>query len=220
MKIELPANMSIVGSTKSGKTYLMKKMLKDFLPKIDYLVILSPTCELSGDFKCFGNNTNPEEGTVVHTFDNVSEFKSIINEIVSSQDKISRAHSKMETPSLFLVLDDCVNTNILSFKGIIDSLSTRSRHYNLSIAILAQRMRSIPSTFRLNTKYFILFSCSNMLEMERFLEEYCIKSERKNIRSALKTIYAEPYNFIFADNFQQNPTKRLLKNGKEYILKD
>jgi len=218
-KIKLPCNISIAGNTMCGKTHLLKKLLREqLIPQLEYLIILAPTCAISDDYLEFQENTIPERGLVVQKFEDPSMFKNIISEIVESQDHLLRNYPKKRIPSIMIILDDCVGLPILQFKGIIDKLSTASRHYNISLVVLVQRITALPRTFRLNTKFMILFNCSNFTELERYIEEYVPKKYKKLINDHMEEIFNVPYNYIFTANFATRIKDRLWLNGKDNIV--
>ena len=217
--LQLPSNILIAGSTRSGKTHLTKKILDSgVLAKTDYLIIFSPTANISGDWDKYRLNDNPKYGRVIQIFDDVSAFNSILMEMISSQKELLKHHSKNEIPSIIIILDDCLNTNILRQRGLIDQFSVSSRHYNMSMFILVQKIRGAPKTLRLNCAYFILFSCSNFLELQTALEEFVPRKFRKNIEKHIVEIYNIPYNYILCDCFNPRMKDRLRLNGEEYLI--
>ena len=227
----VPSNAIISGSTRSGKTYLLKKLLKDqILKKIDYLIILSPTANLTSDWDEpeFRENDKEEKGLVVQKFHKVADFQTIIEEIVEQQTAIiehneDKAKKDQYLPQVFIVIDDSIYQKILSYKGIVDKLSIRSRHLNISLWVLVQKLKGIPRSFRVNSRYCFVFNSSNYSELEAFTEEFCAKEMRKNLRRQLQDIFNESYNYILCDCFSTKLCDRLYLNGKELLydrLKD
>lgn len=214
--IKIPSNISIAGATSSGKTYLTKQIIRQIYSQLDYLIVLSPTCHISDDWSEFKENDDPNKGTVVQFFE--KDVINVLEELVSSQTSICNTYGKKELPSILIIIDDCVNMPILRFKGITDMLSTKARHLNISLFILAQRISAIPRTFRINSRYFILFNVSNLSEMQRFLEESVIKKYRKQLEGMIENIFDKPYNYILVDAFNPRISQKLLKNGTELII--
>lgn len=218
-KVILPANIIITGATKSGKTYLTTKLIREQLKKqLDYLIIFSPTIKLSGDFEEFKETSNNDDknGLIVKKYH--KNFSNHINEIIKNQEELFNLHKKEMIPNIMFVLDDMVNDPTLKYRGIIDILSTKSRHLNISIMVLVQRLSAVPKTFRLNAKYVFFFSSVNFKELETILEQYSSKKYAKTIKSIIEDIFNKPYSFIMAENFNPIMKERLWLNGKKKII--
>ena len=218
-QLKLPQNFSICGNTKSGKTFLTNKILHHLRGEWDVLVILSPTIKLSGDFGDFQENQEEGKGPLIYKFDKPKDFQEALNDIVEQQECIIINHGKKNTPQVVVVLDDMVGNSMLRFKGPIDRLSTKSRHLNISLFVLSQRISAIPRTYRLNTQTFILFSIANYSELEKTLEESVPKSLRNPLREHINEIYDQEYNYLHVNCFASKISERLYKNGKENIYK-
>ena len=218
-ELSLPANMCFAASTRGGKTFLLKRLLRSqFLQQTDYLVVFSPTCKMSGDWVEFPENADPKRGKVIQYFEDENEFIKIFKEIIESQKKLLDKHRKSEIPHVFIVLDDCLGTKILRLGGPVDSFSVKSRHYNVSMAVLAQKITAIPRTLRLNQRYFFMFNSANFSELERFITEYCPAKYKKTVLDALEEIYNVDYNFILVDNFERALKNRLWLNGEDNLI--
>lgn len=216
--IKLPCNISICGSTMSGKTYLTKKLLNEqLLPQVDALIILSPTLDLSGDWTDFEENDDMNKGKLIKKFSNKSEFEGVINEILQQNESIIKNFGKKDAPDILIIIDDCVGHKMMRPNKLLDNLATRSRHLKVSIMILAQKITAIPRIFRLNCKYFFMFQAVNFSELERFLEELCSKSIRKQVRENINEIYNQPYNYILVQCFENKVRERMYLNGETNI---
>jgi hypothetical protein len=217
IELNTPCNVVVAGSTKAGKTHLTKKILKEqILPKTDYLIILSPTCDISDDWDEFPEQPNPDLGLVIQKFS--ADFKNIIEEMIDSQRALLRTHKKNNIPSITIVIDDCLGRSILRLGGLLDKFSVSSRHYNMTMFVLVQKIVGCPRTFRLNSAYCVLFNCSNFTELERFISEYVPKKYKKMLENHIEQIYNEDYNFILTENFNKKLKNRLLLNGEENIF--
>lgn len=220
-QIELPCNIAIYGATRTGKTYLTKKLLREqLLAQIDVLIILSTTSDLSGDFDEFKDNTNPDHGLVVQKFNAPELFPRVINEVVQQSEGLHKNHyvKKKDIPRTLIILDDCIGLNVLRYRGLVDKLSTRNRHLQISFLVLCQRITGVPRTFRVNTRVVILFNTPNLTELERLLEEYTPKRYRMLVRDSLPTIFDTSYNFILVDTFSTRQRERLYLNGDSLLL--
>lgn len=213
MKIHLPTNVIISGSTRSGKTYRTKELLQQQLgSQADYIVVFCPTADVSGDWGETGNR-DPEKGKVYIVFEDIDDFLPALKEIVKQQHDLVRTHGakmkKKVLPQILVIMDDCLGLSLLKLGGFVDKLSTRSRHINLSLFILVQKITAVPRTMRLNSEYLILFSASNFSELERFLQEYMPKRMQKEFASHLEQIFNEPYRFVVCNNFESKLCNRV-----------
>lgn len=213
-----PSTILICGSTMSGKTTLLKKLLKEqLLAYHDYIYIFSPTINLSLDFEEFKENSTIEEGRVLRKFSNPTEFKTHIKSIYQQQEDLFKNYGKKEVPNVLCILDDAINEKLLSPNGYISKMSISSRHYNVSLVILSQRIAAIPRQIRINAKYVFLFSSSNFSELQRFLDEFVPKRYKKNFENKLIDIFNEPYNYILCKCFEPKLKERLYLNGNELL---
>lgn len=225
--IELPSIISISGSTACGKSFLTRRLLNErLMSKLDYIFIFSPTSNLSRDWDDGFKETPVKSVDIYPRIVHVNkDFEKVARDIFEKQGKIKtslNAASDSEkknasTPRTLLIFDDLGNNPIFRFNGFLDKVCISSRHYNISMLIIAQRISAIPRTLRLNSAYFIVFNSFNYSEIERFLAEYVQKKNKKVLLDKLESIYNEPYNFIFCDNKTNSLNTRLYKNGTELI---
>ena len=214
--LTLPATIICTGATMCGKTHLTKRILNEqFMEQIDYLLILSPTVNVSNDWDEFPENHNRKNGVVIKKYE--SGFSPIIREVIDDQKTLLKTIEKSRIPNIMLIIDDCVGEKIMNLRGILDKFSTRSRHWKVSMIILSQKLSAVPRTVRLNTRYCILFSAVNYGELEKYIAEYVPSAMKKTLMKHLGEIYDKPYNFILTDNFEQRLTQRLWLNGEQNI---
>lgn len=222
--IQVPSIISMYGQTASGKTYRLKELLKNELKnKYDYIYIFSPTLKLSKDFdepefkETDGKKKSPIGAHIKH-FDDPSTFLNLIKEIYKAQDNLKRNYPKEEVPQICLIIDDCIaQGGILKFGGFLDSKSISTRHWNVSLIILSQRIAGVGRNLRLNSSYCILFSCFNYSELERYMLEYIPQKYKASFSKELEEIFNVPYNYILCNNKETRLFDRLLLNGKDKI---
>lgn len=220
----IPSIWCVVGSTKSGKTYLSKKIIRELIATgpIHNVFIFSPTLDLSGDWADFPDTPKwdlRKEGRI-KKFEKVDEFNSLIKDVFKQQEDIIKKHGKKHTPHVLLVLDDCCGTKLLSFGGYLDRISISMRHFNISCIVISQRLAGIPRQLRINSSYVILLSNYNMSEVEQFLEQFVLKKNKKYLHSIISDIFSEKYNYLISDNLNPVISQRLVKNGHEVIQWD
>jgi len=82
----------------------------------------------------------------------------------------------------------------------IYNLSSRSRHYLISLVYLTQNLRSLSPVVRSNTTHWFLFRNPNMKEMEKICEEFAFLGSRDNVYRLYEHITQVPFNFMYIDD--------------------
>ena len=201
--------MCIAGPRRSGKSHLIKSMLKNELKKKfkpENIFIFCPSIDLNDDFKEFSqarkfNEPKPE----------------IINDIMRECQHNIKVYGKQRTPNVLIIFDDCLDTNIMKFNGILDKIASRGRHMKISMIAVSQRISGISRTIRLNSDYFLIFSPFNLSESEQFLEQYVLKRYRKEMGKIILDIWKKKHSFIFVDNSEYDSTKKI-KEGFDKVI--
>jgi len=199
-------SMLIAGSSGSGKTQLLKKILKQAQSKYEYFVVLCPSLEFSGDYDDFKQN---KKFTLFNEYD-----PAVISEIMQTQADIIKLHGKARCPKVVLILDDCLEN--LKQHSLIEKVYFKGRHINISGIVLVQKLKGVSTILRVNTRYAIFFRAGNSNEIEHFLEAYTGKRERKIIEPILIEWFKNLYSFLWCDFKNQDFTQRyfLGKDGK------
>jgi hypothetical protein len=192
--------MSIVGMRGSGKSVLTSNLLHNYyLKEFDYVIILNPSADLNGDYK-FIDSMSVEIRDRVHIFTKIKEFKDIITEVLQSQNDIIKGDCRENCPRTLIIMDDCLDSKIFSWGGVVEQIASRGRHSKLSCIIISQHMASISRKIRLNSDMLILFPSINMTEIEQFLLQYLYKRYHKSAMLEIERIFNIPYNFIVVNN--------------------
>jgi HrpA-like RNA helicase len=182
----------IVGKPGSGKTSVLVNMLtnskiyKKVFTKITLCMPKNSRLSLKEDIF---EDLPPEQ--IFNTIDENVLTKIKANKEEFEQDKEERLESgkKPIQHHQLLILDDV--TAYLKHKqnvNILIELATNRRHYNLSIILLVQFLRSIPRPIRFFTTSCIFFKASNNLDTNILREEYI------NLQ---KDTFDELLNFVF-----------------------
>ena len=187
-------SMMICGSSGSGKTQLLKKILKSCQKNYDYIVVLCPSLEFSGDY----NDFEPSSGDKNKKFTMFNEYDpKVLNEIMDTQSDIIRHYGKNRCPKVMVILDDCLE--FLKQHSLIEKLFFKGRHINISPIVLVQKLKGVSTILRVNTRYSIFFRAGNTSELEAFLETYTGKRERRKIEDDLREWFKQLYSFLFCD---------------------
>lgn len=212
-----PFTALFAGHTMCGKTYLMKRYLRQFVShrEFEYIFILSTTLHLNGDYDEFPENTDKKNGRQL-----VSKYRrdieNHIKRIVSEQEQLVEL-DRDDAPDLLLVVEDSAGMRMLMYLGLIDKFCVKSRHFKISIFITTQKITAVGRTIRTNCRFFVLFHCSNFTELERFLTEMVSRQHRKQLEFMLDEIFREPFQFLLVDNFEPRHHMRIFVNGVDLL---
>lgn len=214
---------TIAAPRKSGKSYLIKTLLQNgLMNQFEHVVIMCPTLQYNDDYLEFKSN---EKVTMISDIQ-ASDIKNLFNDQASCMKKVrdreryEKNLPKLYCPRTLLILDDCIDSGVLSFRGIVDKIAERGRHINLSCIISSQRISAVSRSIRLNSDYFIIFSPYSVSEMEQYLEQFVSKDERKQIRETLLRVFDTPYQFIVLDNTEKVPHQKLKRSNADDYIRD
>jgi len=158
----------VVGPPKSGKSAALLNLLmnQEFYNAEEYwdeVIMISPTCEFDHTLKNFlpllencVRITDPEE---------IVNLEGILREIIKGQVALKKKEEEMKR--ILIVLDDCVG-----YMKDVALLTTKYRHYNLSLIITSQNFRSIPVITRNCAGILILFHLNSARELSKIDEEW------------------------------------------------
>jgi hypothetical protein len=208
--------MTIAAPRKSGKSYLVKEMLKNgLLDHFDHVVIMCPTLEFNKDYADFRKN---KKVSLIH---NVTERA--VNELftrqAACQRRVLRRDDGEKCPKTLLILDDCIDSNVIRFGGVVEKFAERGRHIGLSGLVCTQRLSAASRSIRLNSDYILIFSPYSVSEMDQFLEQFVGRDERKTVRAATRRVFKKPYQFIVLDNADKNISTKLKTSNAEDFIK-
>ena len=143
----------ICGKKGSGKSHLCcKLLLTSWRYKYDDVIFVSPT--FRSQFDGLWNKLSPD-GIVVHE----TLTEDLVNNILASV-------SNNKQRKTLLVLDDCGEEFRKISPRVVNLLISNSRHYNLSIVCLHQRLLQSPPIVRSNADVVIAFAACSYQEIE------------------------------------------------------
>tara|TARA_R110000868_G_scaffold185862_2_gene427897 strand:+ start:1135 stop:1977 length:843 start_codon:yes stop_codon:yes gene_type:complete len=189
--------MGIIAPPRSGKTNLIMNLLlneqfyynkkKAPYSYFDEVMYLSPTspfdktcCEMLPKLENLIQISDPDELVMADT---------ILNQITKEQAEAEPEDRK----KLLVIMDDMV--------GIIDKLpklqqiSTKFRHYSLSIIIVSQSYRKIPSVIRNCFTCMIVFDLKNEKEFTKIQDEFT--GSIPNSEKMIQQIVNKRYDFFY-----------------------
>jgi hypothetical protein len=221
--IEKPFIMLLGAPRKSGKTFLLNKLLVEggLHKQFDHIVIASPSLEFNDEY--------PIEDKVsceVHKIS--SNFKTRIDALIEEQQHAARMvkhHPDTYEPiHTLIVLDDIIDSKLMQYRSsenVGDTLGERGRHFYVSLIGSAQTTTAFSPSIRRNAEYFFIFSPTNYAESERVLDEYVPNEARKEFRSKLTRMFVQEHSFLMIDNSPEKRTywkKRFRKGFTELMF--
>ena len=185
--------MLIAGRRGSGKTTLLAKLLCSkaaWKGKYDKIVVISPTFNLTPQFKCFDTS----EWDVHLKYDG-----EIIKDLLASQSADFRINKR---PRVLLVLDDLGKSSRkvkASETDYLEVLACNGRHVDISVVFLGQQLNQMNGALRSNAD-FILFFASHSLRDNLLLFNDVGKGEYKHFRDRVEELTKERYSFFCVKN--------------------
>jgi hypothetical protein len=120
----------------------------------------------------------------------------------------------------FLVLDDLVGSS--AFKAVGQSALTqvllKNRHYRVNVAILAQSMKSVPRTIRMNESLFVLFKFANAKVVLDLYEEVSSLVTESEFEEIYRYATADDHGSLVIDMTQPDKAMRFKKGWNEVIV--
>lgn len=223
---DIPFFMSLAAPRRSGKSYLICEQLRaEFIKRFDHIYIFSPSIHLNGDYDEFEKYEN------VHLISNVTpgEINSIFDKMVEVKEQCRVRDQQIDMgyklpkytcPETLIILDDCVDSNLLNFKGCVDKIAERGRHCNISAIVSSQRLSAISRSIRINSDIFLIFIPYQARELEQFIEQFIFKDQRKAIYECMRQIFDVPYRFLFIDNTEKNLRDKLKTSIADDFIHD
>lgn len=205
--------MTIAAPRRSGKSFLIKHLLKQLLDDFDFIKIYCPSLDFNDDYDEFIEEKKVEMIS--------GPTRGQITKLIEDHEKCSatvKGKEDVECPRTLIILDDCVDSNILSFKGIIDRIAERGRHIKISAIISSQRLSAISRSIRLNSDYFIIFAPAAVAELEKFLEEFIFRCQRRQLIDILQKVFQEPYMFLLCDATEKQWDQKLKYSNTQDFL--
>lgn len=166
-----------------------------------------------------------EEAIVQYYTDEHSFFTSVP---IAKADKPKTKKQKAKSPkaqNILIILDDVVDTGILNYHTVIDTLAMRGRHANISVWSNSQRISPISVNVRDNSDMLILFQPFSIQEFESAIDKFIPKAYRKKIRLKLEEIFEQEFNFLVINNMKRelftkigySTTHEFVQNKIEYL---
>jgi hypothetical protein len=213
--------MTIAAPRGSGKSFFIGTLLDTpkFVRRFDNIVIMSCSVNLNDDYERFIDHPkftlfeDINENLLLELFDKHETCqKHVVNER-----RIKRR--KLVCPKTLIILDDCIDSGVLNFRGVVDQLAERGRHVKLSVIVSSQRISAVSRSVRINSDYFIIFSPFSVAELDQFSDQFVSRNRRAAFREQVASVFDEEYKFVMLDNTEKQITKKLKVSSAQDFVK-
>jgi hypothetical protein len=212
----IPENFFMLISSKrrSGKTYLLRYILKHIYKRFDKCYLMSETSHLQPDDPFY---FVPKSNRIDH-FDT-----GLIEDILRNQQVIIETNKKLDKKAqvknkVLILLDDVINDPMIRKSSALKALATQGRHSTVSVILCSQTISSrsgFPAVIRTNCDIFICFILHDQFNRETCSEQYAsVVSKKEGMKLINSITTSEPYMAAVFDLSKNN-----IKNYKDYVYK-
>tara|TARA_R110002012_G_scaffold207488_3_gene377505 strand:+ start:567 stop:1463 length:897 start_codon:yes stop_codon:yes gene_type:complete len=182
--------LTLVGPRSSGKSVVINNLiLRDEMMRglFEQILIISPTIHSDSSSRYLIAEAGKE-----NVYEAYSE--QIIQDLIDSvKDK-----DKHERSMKLIILDDVIGS-IPKYNSLIYNLTSKARHWSISMIISTQNLRELPPVCRNNTTNWGFFRSGNLKEVEKMLEEMGSLGSKDNCYNLYQTCVEEPHKFMYID---------------------
>jgi len=222
-----PAIVTIYGTPKSGKTYLLLHLLENVKHHFDEIVCYLGAKDATNTFL----DLAPEKGKkgpsvkILYSYDE-KDLRNYYKKLEDTQ--MTLINSKQKPKNVLLVADD-----ILTFPGfmktnrhapsVLEEIAANYRHVNLSVIITSQRyMQIIPALRSLNFKYMFVCSLGKSDLMKIAIEHENMYFDKEDIEEIFFDIRKNGLGHVFLiDNnaFDKNRFNHIMPDNSIIKIK-
>jgi len=183
--------LTLVGPRSSGKSVVISNLvLRDEMMRGLYeeIIIISPTIYSDSTARFLINEVGKDR--VYEAYD-----ESIIQGLIDSVKDKDRSERSMK----LIILDDVIGS-IPKYNSLVYNLTSKARHWSISMIISTQNLRELPPVCRNNTTNWAFFRSGNLKEIGKMMEEMGSLGSPDNCYELYKTCVEEPHKFMYVDN--------------------
>jgi hypothetical protein len=114
----------------------------------------------------------------------------------------------LRVPRLLIVFDDCLASHFVSQYGHINNLAYNGRHMHTAFICLSQHFNKIGKGARMNSDVILILRPFSIAELETFVEQFCVRCNRKFVIDSVLDIFKIPHQFLFLDNTEPDIRRR------------
>ena len=133
-------------------------------------------------------------------------------------------YAKEVPPRLFLIIDDCMGTDLMKPRGRLINFCIKHRHIadglGISVAMLVQSycaVGGVPRPIRENTTLLLLFKLKDENQRKKIHEEIGADIDLEKFDSMFSYATEEPFSFLTVDFNPVDKEKQFRKQFDEYL---
>ena len=159
--IDLSFITNVVGTCGSGKSYLIKYMLRSMRRSFNFVVVFSNTAGFTKDYEFLNEIGMPH---AIHSSLNIETITAKVMEI----QKKNRLQNRLR--NVLIIFDDCFGNvgNSKIFKNLVSTY----RHYNISIIFSTQYVSGATTFLREISNYVVIFNQRTQNALRLTYENY------------------------------------------------
>ena len=199
---QIPFNLYIVGSTGSGKTYTLLKILENELfQKFSYILLLCPTFQDNKTYQEWKYMQDEKFIVLNISQENVEGYLSLIMK-------------NYKNTNTALLLDDCASCQTVKQRtsSLVD-LAFSGRHAGFSTIVISQHFRSITPAFRDNSQHILVFYTLDESEWEAVGKSFLPRLSKEKRNEIYDTLEKTKYSYFHI----ARGVKRLIKPNGDVI---
>ena len=198
-----PFNIYIVGSTGSGKTYTLLKILENELfQTFTYIFLICPTYENNKTYQDWKYNHDEKFIVLNISQENVEGYLSLI-------EKNYRNTNSM------IILDDCASCQTVKQKtsSLVD-FAFHGRHAGFSTVVISQHFKAITPAFRDNCQHVLVFYTLDESDWDTVSKSFLPRLSKEKRNEIYDILEKTKYSYFHIGR----GIKRLIKPNGDVIL--
>ena len=184
----LNKTLSLVAKRNSGKSVLLKYLVKEEIQNFKKIFVICPTNCINGFYDDW-----IEPNCVFEDYDEEWTEK-----LISKMSILNKGKNNNTADHVLLILDDCCSDTKFHASKSIKKLFSRGRHSFISIIITCQMLHHISPLCRCNSDFLIIGQLNNQ-NIQLLSDEFNTGLENKNFKAMYKRLITD-YSFLVINN--------------------
>ena len=199
---KIPFNLYIVGSTGSGKTYTLLKILENELfQKFTYIFLLNPTFQDNDTYQEWKYKYDEKFIVLNISQENVEGYLSLITKNYGNTNSA-------------IILDDCsACQSVKQRTSSLVELAFSGRHAGFSTIVISQHFRAITPAFRDNSQHILVFYTLDESDWIAISKSFLPRLSKETRNEIYDTLEKNKYSYFHISR----GVKRLIKPNGDVI---
>ena len=184
----------LLAPVKSGKSTFISNLLLNkafgYGKYFDETYIFSPSILLDKTYWAVRKLADKFNINIISDIEDLENINEYLQAIIEEQKATDNENS------VLIILDDCIDFMVKN-KSALNALSSRFRHFNISILLTSQHLRKIPIVARGNAQYWCIWKLYNFQELKKLEDE--LGSNFPNFIEEYNKATKEKYNFLLVN---------------------